>query len=172
MLDKLKMKVIPFARWRREIAPLWSMEGGEKYISPTIDGFDQMQYVGKERFRSVLCFPIEAELDGERVGWTSIFNISDEALRVRGIYVLPDRRSRGVGYAMVMHAIGLWPLPWRWVYMYARQANIERFLKWGFVPAPLHRSRTWENAAVPNPSEILLMRKAIRQDVNASSITA
>jgi GNAT superfamily N-acetyltransferase len=163
MASKLEMKFVPFSEWRRDIAPLWSMEGADRFIAPTIDGFGQMQFAGKEKFSKVLVYPITAELDGERVGWTSIYNISNEAVRVRGIYVLPHHRSSGIGYAMVKYAASLWPLPWKHCYMFAREGNIQRYLKWGFTIAPQHKLRSWEDPRVMNLPDIVLMRRPIHE---------
>jgi GNAT superfamily N-acetyltransferase len=163
MDDELTMKVVPFAEWRQDIAPLWGMDGAERFISPTIDGFGQMQYFGRERLRSVVCFPIACEVQGERVGWTSIYNVSSEALRVRGIYVMPAFRANGIGFKMVEYGMSLWPLPWKYCFMYARSTNVQRYLKWGFEIAPRHKMRAWEGGLTPGGKRIVLMRKAFRE---------
>jgi GNAT superfamily N-acetyltransferase len=162
MPDELVIRTLPFAEWRRDISPLWAMEGSYRFIQRTIGGSGQMQYVGRERLRRVLLFPIVAELDHQAVGWTSVFNISDEAVRVRGIYVLPGFRSSGIGRKMVNYALGRWPLPWRTAFMYAREANVERYLRWGFALAPQHQLRSWEMNGVQE-QKIVLMQKELQQ---------
>jgi GNAT superfamily N-acetyltransferase len=161
MLDRPAMKTIPFEQWRVEIAPLWAMEGAEAYLPHLIDGYGQMQHTGRSRLERVLCFPIAAELEGQRVGWTSVFNVSDEAIRIRGIYVLPEARARGIGYAMVHHAMSLWPKPWKHVFMYARANNVERYLRWGFTIPQGFAHRTWEDARLHKPVDIVLMHKTM-----------
>jgi GNAT superfamily N-acetyltransferase len=162
--NKLQIKIIPFSDWRREISPLWLMEGSYQLITQVIDGYGQMQYAGRELFRRVILFPICAEYDGERIGWTSIFNISDEALRVRGIYVLPEFRSNGVGRTMVEFAMGLWPAPWKRCFMYARASNVERYKRWGFVVSPDHELRSFDmNEAVNEPGILLMQKELARQ---------
>src|SRR4051812_41680886 len=104
-----------------------------------------MQYVGQEFFSKILLFPIVAEYEDERIGWTSIYNISDTALRVRGIYVLPEFRSNGVGRSMVNFAIGLWPATWRTCYMYSRESNVERYKRWGFDVVPSFSLRSFDD---------------------------
>jgi GNAT superfamily N-acetyltransferase len=160
---KLTMKFLPFAEWRREIAPLWLMDGAERFIPHVLDGYGQLQYMGRERSRSMLYFPITCEYDGERVGWTSIYNMSDEAVRVRGIYVLPEFRSNGIGYHMVKYAASLWPAPWKYCYMYARQQNVERYLRWGFSIPEDHVVRSWDEGYYAGAGRIVLMRKALNE---------
>jgi GNAT superfamily N-acetyltransferase len=164
--SKPKMTIIPFVEWRREIATLWLMDGVYNYISATIDGAGQMQYTGRERARSVLCFPIACELDGQRVAWTSVLNISHSAIRIRGIYVLPEYRSNGIGFHMVRYAMSLWPKPWSACYMYARKPNLARYLRWGFTVPPGHEMRTWREGAriAEGAGEIVLVKKALNED--------
>jgi GNAT superfamily N-acetyltransferase len=159
MHDGLELKIIPFADWRREISPLWMMDGSYRMIPPVINGHGQMQYTGREIFKRVLLFPIAAEFGGERIGWTSIYNISDEGLRVRGIYVLPEFRSNGIGRTMVNHAMSLWPPCFKHCFMYARSSNIERYKRWGFAIAADHKNRPWEEGEALNEQEIVLMQK-------------
>lgn len=164
MNDRLTMRIVKFSGWRREIAPLWLMDGSYRFIQPTINGHGQLQYMGRETFENILLFPIAAEIDGETVGWTSVFNISAEAVRIRGIYVLPEYRSMGVGHAMVKYAMSLWPPAWRQCFLYARSSNVERYLRWGFAIAPGHRMRTWRYGQQLNDGEIVLMCKPLRED--------
>ncbi len=162
MLDKLIFKIIPFDEWRRMIATLWLMDGSYGFIPPIINGYGQMQYCGKEVFRRIVLFPIAAEYEGEQVGWTSIYNISDEAVRVRGIYVLPEFRSSGVGFRMSNYAMSLWPAPWKYCFMYARSSNLDRYLRWGFTVPPAHKMRTWDYGRRMNEGQIILVHKRLR----------
>ncbi|MBL8699094.1 MAG: GNAT family N-acetyltransferase [Alphaproteobacteria bacterium] len=130
--DRLRFTVLPFATWRQEIAPLWHMEGAARFLGPLIGGYGQLQFCGEELAARVRCVPLAAELDGTRVAWTSIYTLSDEALRLRGIYVVPSWRSNGIGRALVDHAESLWPAHWNRVFLYARMPNVERYRRWGF----------------------------------------
>lgn len=143
---RLQFTVMPFATWRREIAPLWHMEGTTRFLGPVIGGYGQMQYCGEELATRVRVVPLAAELDGRRVAWTSIYTLSDEALRLRGIYVLPEWRSNGIGRALVEHAIALWPAQWDRVFLYARMANVERYRRWGFEVVADNLPRTHRGA--------------------------
>ena len=140
--ERLCFREIDFALWRQEIAPLWHMEGAAHLVSPMVNGYGQLQYCGREIHARVRHVPLAAELDGTRIAWTSIYNISDEALRLRGIYVLPEWRSNGVGRALVGHAVSLWPAGFDRVFLYARIANVGRYRRWGFEIVPGHVPRS------------------------------
>lgn len=160
--ERLCFTVLPFTTWRREIAPLWHMEGAARFLGPLIGGYGQMQYCGEELATRVRCVPLAAELDGERVAWTSIYNLSDQALRLRGIYVLPVWRANGIGRALVDHAVSLWPARWDRVFLYARLPNVERYRRWGFdvVPGNLPRShRLGEEATAARIVQMMRWRE-------------
>lgn len=157
--DRLGLGVIPFAEWRREIAPLWLAQGAVAWIPPVLNGHGQLRYAGTELLRRVLLFPVAAELDGRRIGWTSVYNLSDEAVRVRGIYVLPEFRAMGVGRRLVAFATGLWPSPWRSCLIYARSANVALYERWGFAPVPGHHERPSDLARILPDLTVQLMAR-------------
>lgn len=159
MNNRIKLRVIPFSEWRREIAPLWLMHGNYTKVYSVLNAHGQMQYVGKELFERILLFPIAASYEGQRVGWTSIYNISDSALRIRGIYVMPEFRSNGIGWTMAEYAMELWPSSWTDCFMYARASNVERYKRWGFDVVKSFRLRSLEHADMFNESGVLLMKK-------------
>lgn len=138
---RLRFVELPFATWRQEIAPLWHMEGAAHLITPLVNGYGQLQFAGAELPERVRYVPLAAELDGRRIAWTSIYNISDRGLRLRGIYVLPQWRSNGIGRALVQHAIDLWPESWDRVFLFARTGNVDRYRRWGFEIVPGHSPR-------------------------------
>ena len=156
---RLRFVRMEFETWRREIAPLWHMEGAPHLVVPTLNGNGQMQYCGTELAERVRFVPLAAELDGTRVAWTSIYNISDQALRLRGIYVLPHWRSNGIGRALVDHAVELWPPSWDRVFMYARTPNVERYRRWGFAIVPGHAPRMHRPGLGAPPGLIVQMMR-------------
>jgi len=160
----LTFEIIPFADWRAGIAPLWNMEGAESRIAMAINGHGQLRYAGRELARRVLFFPIAAAWRGQRVGWTSVYNVSDEALRVRGIYVLPEMRSQGVGRRMVEFAESLWPASFGRTLLYARASNIERYRRWGFAAVPDHALRAFELEQTIDEAGIQLMQRHRRRE--------
>ena len=160
MASGISFSIIPFAEWRKEIAPLWLMEGSFKRIPPILNAHGQMQYSGRELFERVLLFPIAATLSGERIAWTSVYNISDTAVRVRGIYVNPEFRSNGIGRSMVEYAISLWPEQWSNCFMYARASNVERYARWGFRPVKSYGMRSFEQGDLFDEPGIVLVQKS------------
>lgn len=161
--DRVVMRIVPFTGWRREIAPLWLMEGATARIGRVLGGHGQLRYAGEEIARRVLLFPIAAELDGRRVGWTSAYNVSDEAIRLRGIYVLPECRAMGVGRRLAAFAESLWPPPWRRCFIYAREANVALYRRWGFAIAPGHAPRSTElDRVLPDLRVVLMTREIAR----------
>jgi GNAT superfamily N-acetyltransferase len=159
MSSNIELEIIPFAEWRQGIAPLWLMQGSYTKVHPTLNGHGQMQYIGRELFERILLFPVTASHGGRRIGWTSIYNISDSALRIRGVYVAPEFRSNGVGRAMVEYAIGLWPSEWSDCFMYARASNIQRYERWGFEVVRSFRLRSFEDGEMFNETGVQLMKK-------------
>lgn len=154
---RLRFVELPFATWRQEIAPLWHMEGAAHLITPLVNGYGQLQFAGTELPERVRYVPLAAELDGRRIAWTSIYNISDQALRLRGILVEPQWRSNGIGRALVAHAASLWPARFDRIFMYARIANLERYRRWGFDVVPGHRPRTHRLGASDPDARIVQM---------------
>ena len=154
---RLRFVDLPFETWRREIAPLWHMEGSVHLITPLVNGFGQLQYAGPELPARVRFLPLAAELDGVRIGWTSIYNISDQALRLRGLLVEPQWRSNGIGRALVTHAVSRWPGSFDRVFLYARTINVERYRRWGFEVVPGHRPRTHRLGASDPDARIVQM---------------
>jgi GNAT superfamily N-acetyltransferase len=157
--ETLSFEIIPFVEWRTEIAPLWNMESAVSRIAMVLNGHGQLRFAGRELFERMLLFPIAARLEGRRVAWTSIYNISDSALRVRGIYVLPELRSFGIGRRMVAFAEELWPPGFSRTLMYARASNICRYQRWGFSTVPEHELRAFElEESIAEPGVQLMSR--------------
>lgn len=139
----VELETIPFEKWREKIWPLWPQARFPEEISPIDNTYGIMTYVGREIFEKVLLFPIEMKLDGKAIGWTSIYNISDEDVRIRGLYVLPEFRGRGLGYRLCDHAISLWPEPWRRCFGFWRTTAFPSLEKnWGLRRCPGYEPRT------------------------------
>jgi ribosomal protein S18 acetylase RimI-like enzyme len=156
---RLRFQELDLETWSREIAPLWHMEGAAAAIPPTVNGHGQLQYCGAELARRVRFLPLAAELDGARVAWTSIYNISDQGLRLRGIYVQAQWRSNGIGRALVDEAIGRWPTQWDRVFLYARGENVARYRRWGFEIVPGHQPRINRHGLGAAPGVIVQMMR-------------
>ena len=172
--ERLRFHEIDFELWRREIAPLWHMEGAVHLVAPLVNGYGQLQYCGREIHARVRHVPLAAELDGTRIAWTSIYNISDEALRLRGIYVLPEWRSNGVGRSLVAHAISLWPRRFGRVFLYARLGNVGRYRRWGFEVVPGHVPRSHRTGIEGGQERIvqMMLRRAAADEADRAGAHA
>jgi ribosomal protein S18 acetylase RimI-like enzyme len=162
--QRIRVVSMRFADWRREIAPLWHMEGSYRAISYVVNGYGQLQYTGHELFSRLRLYPLAAELDGKRVGWTSTYNISDHAVRLRGVYVLPEYRACGIARTMIEHALGIWPSPWDRCFIYARLNNLELYRRLGFAIVPGHRARSHRWGAESPDGEIIQMVRWFRDE--------
>ena len=156
---RLRFVELPFAQWRAEIAPLWHMEGAVAHVTPTVNGFGQLQFCGAELATRIRFLPLAAELDGTRIGWTGIYNVSDQGLRLRGILVRPEWRSNGIGRALVDHAESRWSARWDRLFLYARLANVPRYRRWGFDTVAGHAPRSQRRGAADPEERIVLMRR-------------
>ena len=135
------------------------MDGATRWIPRLHGGHGQLRYCGADLAERVLLFPVAAEIDGRRIGWTSAYNVSDEAIRLRGIYVLPEFRAMGVGRRLAAFACGLFPPPWRTCLIYARAANVALYERWGFAVVPGHAPRSSElDRVLPDVTVVLMAR--------------
>jgi len=82
---------------------------------------------------------------------------------LRGIYVLPEWRSNGVGRAIVAHAISLWPAGFGRVFLYARLGNVGRYRRWGFEIVPGHVPRSHRTGIEGGQERIvqMMLRRAV-----------
>jgi GNAT superfamily N-acetyltransferase len=159
----LTYSVMDFETWRKEIAPLWLAQGSYASTQKIIHGFGQLQYCGKDLFERILLFPVCATLRGQRVAWTSVYNISETALRVRGIYVLPQFRSQGIGRKMVDYATANWPEKFSSTFIYARGSTVNKYLRWGFRCVENHSARSTPEQYLPGEKSIVLMVRERQQ---------
>ena len=92
------------------------------------------------------------------------YTVSDEAIRLRGIYVLPECRAMGIGRRLAAFAESLWPPPWRRSFIYAREANVPLYRRWGFAIALGHAPRSTElDRILPDLSVVLMVREIVRE---------
>jgi len=126
------LKIIDFATWRQGIAPLWNRYDYEKipiYNNP----YNIIQYPQEDIHRSILFFPVCYYVDGEPACYSSIYNISDHILRIRGVYVLPKFRHKGLAHKMLLEMINLFPSTFYRVVGFWREDSYERFIKHSYM---------------------------------------
>jgi len=93
--------------------------------------------------------------------YTSVYNISDTHLRLRGIYTEPEFRGQHLVTPMLEWACNLFPEPWHTVIIYAREYNLDYFLGgWFDEQMPNYSSRQREvNESFENYTITLLRKK-------------
>lgn len=122
-------KIIPFSEWQVGIAPLWSMEDRPHEIPIINNPFQIIQYPLADWPEKVCFLPIEYSEDGVVKGYTSMYNISDSVLRIRGIYVLPEHRGQGVGHRMWQEAATAYPETFYRVTGFWREDSAPKFIQ-------------------------------------------
>ena len=94
-----------------------------------------LQYYGRELSSRVLYFPVCARFSNQSVAWALTYNISDTHIRIRGLFVEPEHRGKGIGPALCDYAVSLWPSPWFRCVGYWRDDSFTRLAKsWGLQP--------------------------------------
>jgi hypothetical protein len=119
------LSLVTWDEFQEGIAPLW------KVIPNTIPIFNNpysiIQYDESVWHTDIVYFPAKYVVDGKTVGYISIYNLSDMHIRPRGIYILPEYRSQGLGHEMQTAAWDLFPKSFYRAFIWSREENVERF---------------------------------------------
>ncbi len=151
MKNTVEYKIISFEEWRISVQPMWSWIEDHHWIPIINNPYGMIQYAGKEVFSKVIQFPIAAFVDGQQVGWSLVYNISDTVIRVRGVYVLPEARGLGIGTGLYDFALSLWPEPWSHYIGYYDAKSLKHFEKtWDLKPLPQF---TWRVRVIPTTNQ-------------------
>ena len=146
-VQNIEYSVITFENWRMCVQPMWKWIEDYHWIPIINNPYGMVQYSGSEVFKRTLQFPIAASLNGKQVGWSLVYNISDTAIRVRGVYVLPEARGTGIGTGLYDFALSLWPDPWSRYVGYYDAKSLELFSRtWNLKPVP---GFNWRSRIVP-----------------------
>ncbi len=149
--DKITYEVISFENWRASVKPLWKWIEDYHWIPIINNPYGMVQYMGEEVFKRTLLFPIAAKINNQQVGWSLVYNISDTAIRVRGVYVDPKARGLGIGTGLYDFALSLWPEPWSLYVGYYDSESMELFKRtWGLTPFPEFK---WRTRHIPGQSQ-------------------
>jgi GNAT superfamily N-acetyltransferase len=155
----VEYRIIPYADYLKGVAPLRARDEDNWIDAPLHDNPSAIfQYYGRELFEKVITFPVGAFMDDEPVGYTTIYNISDETLRFGGIYVEPEARGHRIGIGMCDFGLSLWPKEWHRLIGYYRSDSFIRFSQsWGMREFPEHY---WRTVRLPNgvlrPHKVIL----------------
>jgi len=119
------IEVIPYDEFCVGIAPLWNQ--APNTIPIWNNPYYIVEYPQEQWSSDIIYFPARYILDGEAVGYISIYNLSDCHIRPRGIYIKPEHRGRGLGHQMQRAAWDLFPQSFYRAFIWSRQENVERF---------------------------------------------
>lgn len=123
-----QVEIIPWPEFQCEIAPIWNVDDPETI--PIINNpYRVIQYPLSEWPKSIIHFPFRYSENGEPVGYTSLYNVNDDTVRTRGIYVLPQCRKRGVASRMLEAGMDLFPIGFRRLVGFFRENNVAKFKK-------------------------------------------
>jgi GNAT superfamily N-acetyltransferase len=123
------IEVIPFSSFQRGIAPLWYADEAPENIPIYNNPYRIIAYPVDEQASRVLYYAVRYSEDGVTKCYSSVYNISDTVLRIRGIYVLPDHRGVGAGHRMVNEMVNLFPETFHRVVGFWREDSCERFIE-------------------------------------------
>jgi GNAT superfamily N-acetyltransferase len=161
----VEFKVIDFDEWRQRMQPLWPWNNDWHWIPIINNPYGQIQYTGCEAFKRVIMFPVMCTVNGTPAAYTSVFNISDTHLRLRGVYTEPEFRGQGLVAPMLDWACNLFPEPWHTAIGYGRETSLDYFLKvWFDEVMPNYSSRrryehSAEDLSNGDPTVTLMRRK-------------
>lgn len=104
----MTLEIIPWSEFQVGIAPLWNVD--DPATIPILNNpYRIIRYPVQEWRDRIIFFPCRWVVKGEAVAYTSIYNVSDEVTRIRGIYVLPEHRGRGYGHMILRAAMECFP---------------------------------------------------------------
>lgn len=145
------IEVIPWEEFCEGIAPLWKVDD-PKNIPIVNNPFQIIQYPLEEWSSKIIYFPCKfvCPSSGVTQGYTSIYNISDTILRIRGIYVLPDHRGLGIGHKIWQMATNLFPSTFYRTVGFWREDSAPRFIKYSGMNIVPGTDWFWSNYSQVN----------------------
>jgi GNAT superfamily N-acetyltransferase len=122
---------IPFSEFQQGIAPLWRNESDPTSIPIYNNPYGIFRYDDLEQRDRVIFNGVKftETPDGPPLAYSSIYNISPNILRIRGIYVLPEFRNRGIGHRLVSDFWSLFPNSFNRIVGFWRDDSYERFMQ-------------------------------------------
>lgn len=174
----MPVEPIRFAEFQKGIAPLWYADSDPASIPIYNNPYQIIAYPEAEQRHRVIFLPVRYSEDGVVKGYSSVYNISDSILRVRGIYVLPEHRGKGVGHRMMREMVDLWPKTFYRVVGFWRENSYARFMRhsgmkivpgtdwiWSEFSKVNMRMLYWDRAERPTESNLGCNRFFIRENL-------
>lgn len=122
------IQVIPWCDFQEGIAPLWKADVPTN-IPILNNPYQIIQYPLEQWRDDILYFPCRYVENGEVMAYTSIYNLGDRITRIRGIYVLPGYRGKGVGHKIGRMAANLFPMAFFRTVGFWREDSAPRFIE-------------------------------------------
>lgn len=122
------IEVIHWSEFQGGVAPLWKAENPAD-IPILNNPYQIIQYPIEQWRDDIIYFPCRYVERGEVLGYTSIYNLGDRITRIRGIYVLPQHRGKGVGHKMGKAAANLFSLGFHRTVGFWREDSAPRFIE-------------------------------------------
>jgi GNAT superfamily N-acetyltransferase len=138
---------ISFSEFQRGIFPLWGNESDPTSIPIYNNPYGIFRYSGLEQRDEVIFYGVKftETPDGPPMAYSSIYNISPNILRIRGIYVLPEFRNRGIGHRLVSNFWSLFPNSFTRIVGFWRDDSYERFIKYSNMKIVPETSWFWSS---------------------------
>ena len=124
------IEVIPWKDFQVGVAPLWKTENPVD-IPIVNNPYRIIHYAFDDWKSKIVYFPCRFRCPETKdvLGYTSIYNLSDTVVRIRGIYVLPEHRGKGVGHKMWQAASDLFPEGFHRTVGFWREDSAPRFIE-------------------------------------------
>lgn len=122
------IEIIRWQDFQDGIAPLWKADIPSD-IPILNNPYRIIQYPVETWRDDIVYFPCRFRVDGEIAAYTSIYNIGDRITRIRGIYVLPGFRGKGVGHRMAAMAVNIFPMSFFRTVGFWREDSAPRFIE-------------------------------------------
>lgn len=116
-----------------EITPFW-LNLWWWHTPETLERFSYMRFGGghfnEVKDPEIAYFGIQSR--GEVVGVNSIHTLPDGTCRSRGLWVDPNHRGKGLGFALLHHSIGWAENRGFWSWSYPRESSLDTYLSAGY----------------------------------------
>lgn len=130
------IEIIPWREFQKAIAPMWDV--AKPSSIPIINNPYRVIRLPQESWpETILHYPIRFSEEGVVKGYTCVYNVSQTAVRIRGIYILPEHRGQGAGMRMTKAAMSLFPKGFHRMVGFFKETTAEKFIDHcDFKPVP------------------------------------
>ena len=123
-----KLEVIKWSEFQKGIAPLWKTKPST--IPIFNNPYNIIQYPQHMWHTNIVLFPVCYKVDNKPVAYSCVYNISDDLIRTRGIFVLEEHRGKGYGHKIQKAQWDLFPKTVYRAFGFWREDSAPRFIKY------------------------------------------